>query len=349
MPTTPTHPPISIVLPFRDAAATLCDCLDSIRGQTFGDYELLAIDDGSSDQSAVIARRYAESDPRIRMLETDGSGLVPALNLGLAHARAPLIARMDADDRMRPERLAAQATYLSQHPDIALVGTQVELFPPDAVRAGYREYARWQNGVLSPEDVANNIYVESPFAHPSVMLRREVFEQVGGYADGQFPEDYELWLRMHQAGLRMAKIAQVLLDWRERPGRASRVDPRYARAAFDTLRARFLSRDPRLLQGRPVVVWGAGRKTRLRARLLIDQGIRPVAWVDVDPAKIGHVVWGLPVRHKDWLDRQGLPEYEAGPRPFVLVFVTSHGARELIAGWLGEWGYRPGADFLPVG
>jgi glycosyltransferase involved in cell wall biosynthesis len=336
-----TDPAISIVLPFRDAAATLPDCLDSIQRQTLADFELLAIDDGSADGSAAIVGERADGDRRVRLLAQERAGLVAALNLGVAAARAPLIARMDADDLMHPERLEAQRAYLDQRPDVALVAAQVELFPEERIRAGYREYARWQNQVLSAEDVANNIYVESPFAHPSVMLRRAAFEQVGGYADGPFPEDYELWLRMHHAGLRMAKLPRVLLRWRESQGRASRVDPRYARAAFDALRARYLARDPRLRADRPLVVWGAGRRTRLRAKPLFEQGLRPVAWIDIDPDKLGRTVWGLPVHPKQWLGQ--------APRPFVLVYVASHGARELIAGWLAELGYRAGEDYLAVG
>lgn len=334
-------PAISIVMPFRDAAATLPDCLESIQRQMFADFELLAIDDGSTDDSAAIVQQLARQDARVRLLRPGRVGLVAALNQGCAAARAPLIARMDADDLMYEQRLAAQYAYLAQHPDITLAATQVELFPPELVRAGYREYLRWQNQCLTPRQIADNIYVESPFAHPSVMLRRVAFEQLGGYADGPFPEDYELWLRMHQAGMPMAKLPRVLLAWRERDERASRVDPRYARSAFDQLRAHFLARDARLHGQRPLVIWGAGRKTRLRARHLLDQGAQPVAWIDIDPRKIGHVVWGLPVHPPDWLDQR--------PRPFVLVYVTSHGAREFVAGLLAKWGYQVGDDYLAVG
>jgi hypothetical protein len=218
----------------------------------------------------------------------------------------------------------------------------VELFPPEEVRGGYREYVRWQNGVVEPWQVAAEIYVESPFAHPSVMARTEVLRAAGGYADGPFPEDYELWLRLHAAGHRMGKVPCVLLRWRERAGRASRVDPRYAREAFDRLRADFLARDPRVRPDREVVAWGAGRPSRLRARLAMDRGIRPVAWIDVDPRKIGQRVWGLPVHPPGWLAGRE-------PRPFILVYVNSHGARDLIAARLGELGYRAGDDWLGVG
>src|SRR5258706_995906 len=249
-------PAISIVMPFRDAAATLPDCLISIQRLTFADFELLAIDDGSDDSSAAIVQRAAQHDGRVRLLQPGRVGLVAALNLGVAQARAALIARMDADDLMYDERLAAQHAYLEQHTEIALVAVQVELFPPERIREGYREYVRWQNQCVTPKQIANNMYVESPFAHPSVTLRRGALEQLGGYADGPFPEDYELWLRMQQAGMRMAKLPRVLLAWRERDDRASRVDPRYSREAFDALRAGFLARDPRLQSERPLVIWG---------------------------------------------------------------------------------------------
>jgi hypothetical protein len=238
--------------------------------------------------------------------------------------------------------MALQHSFLQANPEIALVAARAALFPRRLVRAGYQEYVRWQNACLTPAQIAAEIYIESPFAHPTVTLRREALAAAGGpYAQGPFPEDYELWLRMHRAGLAMAKLPRTLLAWRESPGRASRVDPRYRREAFDALRARFLAEEPRLRQGRDLVYWGAGRPTRLRAKRLIDQGFPPTAWIDIDPDKIGHIVWGAPVRPPEWLDRQ--------PRPFVLIYVTAHGARADAESRLAKWGYAPGEDYLAVG
>jgi GT2 family glycosyltransferase len=335
-------PAVSIVLPFRNEAAYLPECLASIGAQTLADWELIAIDDGSDDDSAAMVLAMAAEDRRVRLLQPGRVGLVAALDLGLADARAPLLARMDADDVMHPERLAAQRAYLDARPDVALAGTQVELFPPDEVRGGYQEYVRWQNAVVEPDEVAASLYVESPFAHPSVMARTDVLRAVGGYADGPFPEDYELWLRLHAMGHRMGKAPRVLLRWRERSDRTSRVDGRYARDAFDLLRAGYLARDARLGGHREIVVWGAGRRSRLRARLLIERGITPVAWIDIDPRKIGHCVWELPVHPPEWLSTRI-------SRPFVLVYVNNHGARDLIAARLAALGYVIGEDWLGVG
>ncbi len=335
------HPLVSVLLPFRNASRTLSECLDSIRVQELEGFELLAIDDGSKDDSAQKVAQYAADNPDVRLLRPGRIGLVAALNLGLAEARAPLVARMDADDRMHPERLAAQKDILTGRADIALVGCQVRLFPGGQVRAGYQEYVRWQNGCLDPRDIADEIYVESPFAHPSVMFRRDAVLALGGYRDGDFPEDYDLWLRMHHAGLAMTKLPMALLDWRESPGRHSRRHPRYARAAFDRLRARYLARDRRLASRRPLAYWGAGRKTRARARHLIECGFPPVAWIDIDPRKVGNRIWGAPVHPPNWLAREA--------KPFVLVYVANHGARDDIGTRLQEMGYERGQDYLMVG
>lgn len=334
-------PEISIVLPFHNAAATLPACLASIMRQRETGFELIAIDDGSSDGSAELVAALARADRRIRLLRPGRIGLVSALNLGLAEARGELVARMDADDLMHPDRLGLQRAAMEANPRLAVLGARVALFPRKEVRAGYSEYIRWQNSCLSPDEISENIYVESPFAHPSVMLRCPLVRKLGGYTEGLFPEDYELWLRMHQVGLAMAKLPRVLLAWRESATRSSRVDPRYRRPAFDELRARFLAADPRLDQGRDLVYWGTGRPTRQRARHLIERGFPPSAWIDIDPDRIGKQIWGAIVHPPDWLDRR--------PRPFVLVYVTNHGARDLIAGWLAGWGYRCGDDYLMVG
>ncbi|HET6268434.1 MAG TPA: glycosyltransferase family A protein, partial [Acidobacteriota bacterium] len=238
-------PQVSVVLPFRNAASTLGECLDSIGSQSFQRFELIAVDDGSEDDSGRLIQAYAAKDARIRLIQRGRLGLVGALNLGVALAHSPLVARMDADDVMHPDRLGAQRQFMMRRPGLALAGCQVEMFPQSSIMAGNREYIRWQNGCLTSRQIADNLYVESPFAHPSVMIRREVFERVGGYKHGDFPEDYELWLRMAESDCKMAKQPRTLLRWRERPQRLSRTDPRYSREAFDRLRALYLARDPR--------------------------------------------------------------------------------------------------------
>lgn len=331
----------SIVLPVRNAAKTLSECLESIRRQTYNDWELVVVNDGSTDDTLSILENFSQSDSRIKILSPGRIGLVPAINLGHTYATADLVARMDADDIMHPERLARQVDYLQEHTEIDVLATQVRLFPEEEIQAGYREYIRWQNDCLTPREIAENIYVESPIANPSVMFRRQIYEQHGPYQDGLFPEDYEFWLRLHAAGVKMAKLPQVLLDWRESAGRATRVDPRFSRDAFNNVRADYLAEDARLHTSRPIVVWGAGRRTRLRVRLIEARGIHISAYIDIDPHKIGRKVGDALVHSSAWL--------KDSPRPFVLVYVTNHGARAVIADELEQYGYRCGEDYLAVG
>jgi glycosyltransferase involved in cell wall biosynthesis len=327
-------------MPIRNVASTLREAMDSINTQSFTDFELVVINDHSKDQSTSVFQDFA--DPRFRIFKNPGMGLVDALNFGAGNCRTDWIVRMDGDDIMHTKRLEYLWHAVSHSPELDLVANRVELFSLKPQKNGYVEYMRWQNNVLTQREIDLNIYVEAPFAHPGVMFKKSTFDLLGGYREGDFPEDYELWLRMHEHGARMVKIPETLLYWRDSPHRLSRNHSSYRRSAFDKLRAKFLARDQRLRHGRPVVFWGAGRKTRKRSQLLIDQGIRPSAWVDIDPKKIGNRINQIKVVDPYWLRQHD-------PRPFVLIYVANHGAREEISDMLEAFGYRAGEDYLAVG
>jgi glycosyltransferase involved in cell wall biosynthesis len=335
-------PSVSVLLPFRNAAATLGECIESILAQTLTNFEIVAVNDFSDDQSAEILQQF--SDRRIRLVDNDQQGLVHALNRGLECCQASLVARMDADDIMYPGRLKKQYGYMYQHQDVVLVATRARKVPEASVRKGYREYMRWQNSVLRAEDICNQIYIESPFAHPSVMYRRDSIIAAGGYRHGSFPEDYELWLRLFHQGYRMEKLPEVLLDWRESDQRLSRVSENYSREAFDYIRGEYLAKDQRI-HNKPLAFWGAGRKTRQRARHLINRGFEPVVWIDIDPKKIGNRVHGVEVVEPAWLEQVSARD----DRPFVLNYVTNHGARDIARNYLERIGYTIGRDYLEVG
>lgn len=338
MPVSTENPDISVLLPVFNAEATLKECIDSILNQTCENFELVVVEDHSTDSSVQVLNQY--NDARIRVIKNQNKGLVSALNFGLEFCRANLVARMDADDIMRQERLSKQKQYLDDNVHVELVASQVRKFPEGMLQNGYKEYIRWQNTCISAEEINRQIYIESPFAHPTVMFRKDIVLSMGGYREGLFPEDYDLWLRMFYAGHVMEKIPEVLLDWRESDSRESRVSPRCTRDAFDSLRAEYLVKDSRL-HNRSVAYWGAGRKTRQRSRLLIDKGIAPGVWIDIDPKKIGNVIEGARVEEPAWLERED--------KPFVLNYVTNHGARDITRNYLERIGYVMGLDYLEVG
>lgn len=335
-------PAVSILLPYRNAVSTLAECIDSILNQSFTNFEVLAINDHSSDESEQLVWHYQQRDSRVRMLHNNAEGIVAALNHGMTAATTPLIARMDADDLMRTNRLLRQSEALQKHNDWSLVACQAHLFPASIIQEGFREYMRWQNKCLTPDDIAADIFIESPFVHPTVMFRKSAVVQLGGYRQGLFPEDYELWLRMHHAGMIMGKVEEVLLDWRESKQRLTRTDQRCSDDAFARLRADYLAKDPRLSHKRPLVIWGAGRKTRRRCQHLLNKGFSPDAWIDIDPRKIGNYIKGVPVLAPASL-------IEQNPRPFILCYVRNHGARNMVRNFLENLHYRRTLDFLFVG
>lgn len=334
---------VSVALPCFDCAATLPAALDSLLRQTLTDIEIIAADDGSSDQTADILRSYAARDSRVRPLFLAHGGIVAALNACLDAAQAPYVARMDADDLCRPERLEIQARMLDADSGLGLVGCCVGFGGDRRKRGGYAHYVDWINGLVSHEQIFPNRFVESPFAHPSLVFRRELVERHGPYRAGDFPEDYEFILRLLEAGVRMAKAPQELLVWNDPPDRLSRTHPSYGVDAFYRLKTGFLARW--LAAHNPhhpdVIVLGAGRTTRKRADLLLEHGVNIIAYADIDPRKIGRTVNGRPVLHRD--------ELPAAGQAFCLSYVGSRGAREEIGAFLREQGWEEGRNYLIVG
>jgi glycosyltransferase involved in cell wall biosynthesis len=342
-------PRISIILPVFNAAATIERAVASICAQTFADWELLVVDDGSNDGTPDRISAVVASDRRIRLIGRPHEGIVAALNAGLAEAQGALIARMDADDESHPERLAEQVAFLrrEENRDIGLVSCLVEFGGDRRAGEGFARHVDWVNSLIAPEAIELNRFVESPFAHPSVMFRRELSEKFGGYRAGEFPEDYELWLRWLQAGVRMAKVPRVLLRWNDSPARLSRQDPRYDPEAFFRMKAEWITHDLKKLAttgataaARRILIWGAGRPTRKRAAYLELHGVRVSGYVDVDAKKIGRGIGGtgLPVL--------GPADLPAPAEAFVLGYVSSRGAREFNRNALLARGYVEGRDFL---
>lgn len=336
------NPRVSTALPAYNAAATLPTALDSLLAQSLTDHEIIVADDGSQDETGRIAEDYARRDARVRVLRLPHRGIVPALNACLAAASAPYIARMDADDRCHPERLALQAAYLDERPDIGLVACRVGFGGCVEANAGYKHYVDWINSLTEPEAIALSRFVESPLAHPSVMFRAGAVRDVGGYRDGDFPEDYELWLRLAEDGVSMAKLGRELLVWNESPERLSRCDARYAPEAFYRIKAPYLARWLAANNPQHPRVWivGAGRLTRKRAEMLVGHGVAIAGYVDIDPRKVGRLVHGRPVVHREELPPPG--------ERFYLPYVASRGAREEIVTFLESRGHVLGRDFIPA-
>jgi glycosyltransferase involved in cell wall biosynthesis len=327
-------------MPCYNVAHTVDEAMASLLAQSLDDLEVVAVDDGSSDATPGLLLKWAESDGRVRPVLAPHRGLIAALNAGLAVCQADLIARMDADDRAHPARLERQLAFLNAHPEVDVVGCLVEGFPSGQVREGFRIYLEWLNSLVSADEIARQMYVESPLAHPSVVMRREPVERLGAYQDRGWPEDYDLWLRLHLNGARMAKVPQVLLSWREHPGRLTRTDRRYSVENFLRAKAHYLLAGPLHDRG-SVLIWGAGQMGRRLSKHLV-RGKAPLAgFIDIDPAKIGKVRRGLPIHAPEALPAV----WDQLDRPVLLAAVGARGARRLIREQLVRMGLREGEDW----
>jgi glycosyltransferase involved in cell wall biosynthesis len=331
-------PRVSVLLPARDAEGTVEAAVESVLGQTFPHFELLALDDGSKDGTRARLEALARRDPRVRVLDAGGRGLVAALTQGLAAARAPFVARMDADDESLPARLERSVEALEAHPGWAGVGTGVEVFRDDRPPSpNLVAYGRWLSSLTSPERLFLDRFVESPLCHPSVLLRRAALEAAGGWRDGPFPEDWELWLRLLEAGPVLCCLPEVLHRWRDHDRRLTRIDPRYDFERHLDLKAGYLARG---LAGRRLVVWGATDIGRGLSRRLQALGAEVAGFLELHPRKLGQRIHGAPVVRPEGLEGLGAVH--------VLCAVAAKGAREELRAWLQARGRLEGTDFTVV-
>jgi len=320
---------VAVLLPARNAARTVRAAAVSVLRQTERDLALVCVDDGSADGTAEVLLGLAARDRRVRVVRGSGEGIARALERGRAACDAEVIARMDSDDVAHPHRLALQLEALRSDPALAALGGRVRLFPRRAVREGMRRYVAWLNGLVTPELVARDLLVEAPLVHPAAAIRARALCEAGGWREGPFPEDYDLWLRLAARGGRLGNVPALVLDWREGPARLTRTDARYAPARHVALKCRHLAAHV-LGRGRAVVLWGAGRTGKAFADALGDEGVGVEAFLEVDRKKIGRTVRGAKVHPFDQARRfGGVP---------ILVAVGTPGARELIRRELSRMG-----------
>lgn len=330
-----TRPLVSVLLPFRDAAATIETAVRSVLRQTERRLECIAVDDGSADDGALRVATLAAGDSRVRLLRGEPLGLVQALTRGLAACRGRFIARMDADDWMHRTRLARQLDALTAEPDLGAVGCHVRFFPRGELSDGMRRYEGWLNSLETEADVHRDAFIECPIAHPTWLVRRELLSEFG-YRESSWPEDYDLLLRWREAGIRISVVPERLHGWRDGPDRLSRCDSRYGPDRFVACKASFLARDF-LAQQADYHLWGFGETGRTLRRALADQGKHPAAIIELHPGRLGQRIHGAPV-----VAPEALP---ALPQRPLLVSVAGPGPRGEIRAALARMGFEETQDY----
>ena len=329
-------PEISVLLPAFDAASTLAAALRSVQRQTEQRWECVVVDDGSRDATLELAQTMAREDERIRVLARPHAGIVRALRAGIAECKAPLIARMDADDLMSRRRLELQSRALAEAPELAAVGCHVRLFPRAALREGRLNYERWLSSISSAESVQREAFVECPVAHPTLMIRREILAKLD-YRDMGWPEDYDLVLRLLEAGHRVGVVPKRLLHWRDGEARLSRTSPSYGIAAFVQCKAEFLA-SGFLARSERYVLWGYGETGKALSEALAQRGKHPAAILELHPGRLGQTIRDVRVQRPEALP--GLPRLP------LVVSVAGLGPRTEIRAALAQMKFVETRDYV---
>ncbi|MCB9190513.1 MAG: glycosyltransferase family 2 protein [Flavobacteriales bacterium] len=291
---------ISILMPVKNAEPFLAECLDSILAQTERNWELLAVDDGSSDLSFEILNEYAQGT-RIRVFKNTGKGIIDALRLAFSESCGEFITRMDADDRMAPRKLEFLKRDLKSFGKGNLAIGQVKYFSETEVGDGYRRYEQWLNGLTETGTNYADIYKECVIPSPCWMVYRSDLDDCGAFEPNIYPEDYDLCFRFYQQGLKVIPSQEVLHFWRDHPDRSSRTDQNYADNRFLELKLNwFLELDHNPDQ--ELILWGAGAKGKFIAKLLQERSIQ-FRWVCNNEKKIGKHVYGIEMESVDAVDK----------------------------------------------
>jgi len=299
-------PLISILVPFKNTGDYLNDCLESIIQQTYTDWELLIVDDGSEDKSVAIVEAYAARDQRITLLKNPGNGIIEALRFAYLNSKGSLITRMDSDDIMTPNKLAVLSKNLLEKGHGHIATGQVRYFSETGIGAGFKSYEEWLNRLIKTGSNYSEIYKECVIPSPCWMLFREDLDRVDAFNPDRYPEDYDLAFRCYELSLKCIPSQDVIHLWRDYSTRTSRTHEHYAENHFIDLKLHYflkLNYDA----SRPLAIWGAGLKGKTIAKCLVEAQI-PFYWICDNPKKIGKSIYGQLLYNFEYLSQLENPQ-----------------------------------------
>ena len=282
-------------MPVKNAGKYLAPCLDSILAQSFTDWELIAINDGSTDGSDMTLLSYAERHANIKTANSTGAGIVNALQKAYELSEGEYIHRMDADDLMPPNKLQVMLSALEEG---ALVTGKVSYFCDEReIGDGFAKYAAWLNRLMEFGDFWRDVYKECPVPSSGWMINRSDFDHIGGFNSPLMPEDYDISFRVLKYNLNVIRLQDVIHHWRDSEKRTSRNEKQYFPIAYIPIKVHYFL-DLHHDSSRDVVLWGAGKKGKLLAKELIDRQV-PFVWVTNNERKAGKDIYGIVLRNEE--------------------------------------------------
>lgn len=326
---------ISIVMPVKNTSLFLEECLNSILNQTYTHWELLAVNDHSTDNSFDILHNYSEKDSRIKVFDNDGKGIIDALSLAYRKSSGELITRMDSDDIMQPQKLELMHADLQQNGKGNIALGLVKYFSEEQLGEGFSKYESWLNTLTKKGNNFFEIYKECVVPSPCWMVWREDFDKCGGFNSDVYPEDYDLVFRFYSCGLKCLPSNNLMHLWRDYPTRTSRTDEHYADSSFIEIKTNYFLK-LHYDSSRNLVVWGAGKKGKFVAELLLKNDI-PFQWICDNPKKIGKDIY-----NQKMLPFTALDEIENAQS---IVTVASPSAKKEIENYFSDRKLLPMKDY----
>jgi glycosyltransferase involved in cell wall biosynthesis len=330
------QPLVSIIMAVKDTAVYLHDCIDSIIAQTYQNWELIAVNDHSTDDTPQILQDYANKDNRIKFLNSDKPRLIPTLQVGYAQAKGVLINRMDSDDKMPHYKLQVLVDEWLKHGKGTVIAGGTEHFVDEGVvGAGFIKYEKWLNTVARTSTHYQQIYTECVIPSHCWIIHKDDFDLVGAFDPIIYPEDYDLCFRFYREKFKVIGIDKILHHWRDRENRISRTWEEYKDNRYFDMKLRFfyeIDRD----DSRPLVLWGAGRNGKDMAKLLQSYN-DTFHWVCDNEKKIGKDIYDVRLQHfNEVTDLQN---------PQIMVVVSSPDGKKEIQAVFDKWEKKPVIDY----
>jgi glycosyltransferase involved in cell wall biosynthesis len=324
---------ISILMPFRNAALYLPAALDSVLSQREEDFELIAVDDFSEDNSLEILRQYANKDKRIQLHSNEERGVIGALEKAYKNVSGQLITRFDADDLMPEHKCEELKALLLQAGRGSLSTGRVQYFSDEGLSEGFVNYANWLNALCDNDNHEDQLFKECVIASGNWMAFKEDLDAINAFSDSYYPEDYHLVFKIFEAGYKIVSSKKVTHLWRDHALRASRVSEHYKDQKFYPLKLDFFIK---FYGTENINLWGLGASGKRLARELLEREIS-FHWVTNNEKKIGQSVYGVDVEHfgslKDRTDEK------------LIISVTQRGAVEEITHFLDEIDFKKVFEF----
>ncbi|MFY0598626.1 MAG: glycosyltransferase family 2 protein [Cyclobacteriaceae bacterium] len=330
------NPLVSIVMAVKDTAPYLRDCIQSILKQTYQNWELIAVNDHSTDESPDILKEYTLLDSRVRFFNSDKPRLIPTLQVGMKQAKGDLINRMDSDDKMPLDKLEVLVDEWKKYGKGTIIAGGTRHFVDEGeVGGGFIKYEEWLNGVAKSSSHYQEIYTECVIPSHCWIIHKDDFASVGGFDPVVYPEDYDLCFRFYKQKLQVVGIDKVLHFWRDRSNRISRTWEEYKDNRYFDLKLRYFYELDRNLS-RPLVVWGAGRNGKDLVKEIKGYESE-INWVCDNEKKIGKDIYEIRLTHCNSIPKLTNPQ--------ILIVVASPNERDKIKIQLDLWEKKMAKDF----